>query len=372
MASASYPSILGSSIQTAEITDDAVTTAKIADSAVTLAKTSGISEKGALACMPHTSTIGDYTTPSDASVSSPFLVQIAQTTVDSGLSMFNGATGGASGTGIRYAIVLGASSALIGIKVNKVQFKLAKTLSPTGTATALVRNSSDTIVYTFGTLDVSILTGSATFTSFENTTDGVYTLASGDKICLEYNGGDGSNYVSCSYNSTDVYDSTNTFFSNYGSSWNDQTTKDGTFKLDNSTGAKLIDGSTATKATSPVGNNPYMQFDMGSALNLCAIALYWDAGQTTETEVKIQVSTDATTWTDVRKITVSNIADAVWNYIRFNTKIARYTRVYGTGTAKKISCYECKVYKQTDAQFAIGHEQRTISTSATSIALDGT
>ena len=132
----------------------------------------------------------------------------------------------------------------------------------------------------------------------------------------------------------------------------------------------VFDDSTATVFTTASENNPYVYVDMGSALNLCAIAIYHDAVGTTETEIKIQSSIDAVTWTDKRKITVSNLTTAAWNYYRFNIAGgARYIRVYGTGTSKALSIKEIKVMKKTDAQ--IFADLGIVEISSSDTALDG-
>ena len=133
----------------------------------------------------------------------------------------------------------------------------------------------------------------------------------------------------------------------------------------------IFDDSTTTQWISTSSNNPNVYVDMGSALNLCAIAFYWDSSST-ETEIKIQSSVDAVTWTDKRKITTSNLTNAAYNYYRFNVAGgARYVRVYGTGSSKTLKIWEIKVLKKTDAQIFADLGIVEISNSDTSLDGDG-
>ena len=132
------------------------------------------------------------------------------------------------------------------------------------------------------------------------------------------------------------------------------------------------DDNTSTVWKTNASTNPFIYADMGSAVNLCAIAWYNDAA-TTETTVKIQTSTDASSWTDKRTILTSNLVASVYNFIRFNTTTARYIRIYGSsGSSLVLSAAEIKVQKKTDAELLISHGHLPISNSDTGIELDGT
>jgi hypothetical protein len=135
--------------------------------------------------------------------------------------------------------------------------------------------------------------------------------------------------------------------------------------------ATTFDDNTATKHTSASVTNPAIILDMASSVNVSALAIYPDITLTTETEIKIQGSTDASTFTDLRKITVSNLTNSAWNFIRFNVGLYRYIRIYGTGSSKILSIYEVKALKYTDALLLLGHGHLAISNSDTSISLSG-
>ena len=136
--------------------------------------------------------------------------------------------------------------------------------------------------------------------------------------------------------------------------------------------SKAKDDSTSTVWKTNSEANPFIYADMGSAVNLCAIAWYNDAA-TTETTVKIQTSTDASNWTDKRTVLTSNLVASVYNFIRFNTTTARYIRIYGSsGSSVVLSAAEIKVQKQTDSELLLSHGHLSISITDTGIELDGT
>jgi len=136
--------------------------------------------------------------------------------------------------------------------------------------------------------------------------------------------------------------------------------------------SKAKDDNTGTVWKTNASTNPFIYVDMGSAVNLCAIAWYNDAA-TTETTIKIQSSTDASAWTDERVILTSRLASTAYSFIRFNTVTARYIRIYGSsGSSLVLSSAEIKVQKKTDAELLISHGHLAISNSDTGIELDGT
>ena len=136
--------------------------------------------------------------------------------------------------------------------------------------------------------------------------------------------------------------------------------------------ANAKDDNTSTVWKTNAETNPFIYADMGSAVNLCAIAWYNNSA-TTETTVKIQTSTNASSWTDKRIILTSNLVASVYNFIRFNATTARYIRIYGSsGSSLVLSAAEIKVQKKTDAELLISHGHLSISNSDTGIEFDGT
>jgi len=132
--------------------------------------------------------------------------------------------------------------------------------------------------------------------------------------------------------------------------------------------ANAIDDNVATSWESTSEVNPNIYVDMASSTTTSNLALYPNAG-TTETEIKIQSSTDALAWTDERTITWSNLTEGAWNYIRFNLLAARYWRIYGSsGNAGVLQIDEIKVLDAvSDANVRNLHGHIPISATDTSL-----
>ena len=132
--------------------------------------------------------------------------------------------------------------------------------------------------------------------------------------------------------------------------------------------SNAIDDNVATSWKSDSETNPNIYVDMTSSTTSSNLALYPNAG-TTETEIKIQSSTDAIAWTDQRTITWSNLTEAAWNYIRFNLVSARYWRIYGSsGGAADMQIDEIKVLDAvSDNDVRNLHGHIPISSSDTSL-----
>lgn len=331
-----------------------------------------MSSGDALTYVTLSTTIGDYSSPTGATATSngtvPGVTLATQSTSDTTRGITNGIFS-------RSGIKLGASSALIGNVLTKATFYLSKTGSPTGTLTCRIRDSGDAEVLVLGTKDVSTLTGSATATEFENLTG--RTLASGDKILLEYTGGDASNYVDAQINTAGGYDTTNTFETRYNGSYTDATGQDFKFILfgnGTATAADTYDGSTSTYWLSTSEANPAIYWDFGSARDHVAFAINLRTTDTTVTQIKLRISTD-TTFTDgetVRLINVSDFTNNTWRFILINrTSIdARYVQMYGIGTGV-LAVYEFKSrYGLTDTVILRSHKHRTLQTTSVETGLD--
>ena len=324
------------------------------------------------AVVSHSTTLTDYTTPSAATGSSGGGGDLTLS-INNNNNANTQQVGGGGGVYNRIGVKFTSGSAYLAKTVDRVSFWLKKTGSPTGTASIVIRNSAGTIKETIGTLDVSTLTGSFAWYDFSSSTSAT-VLETDDRIEIIFTGGSGGNLVDVGFDTTSQYDTTNTHASVYVSSYTDNTAWDVSFRLYTSVNKLLNiwDNNTATKWTSNSENNPNVYVDMGSALNLCAIAIYWDSTGT-ETEIKIQSSANATTWTDKRKITASNLTNGAWNYYRFNIAGgARYIRVYGTGTSKTLSIWEIKILKKTDAEILNDLGILEISASDTTLGGNGT
>jgi len=156
-----------------------------------------------------------------------------------------------SGAGnTRTGIRVESGSSAIGKVVRKIQGELSKSNSPTGTYKWTIRNNADAIVAETPTGVAGDLTVAATETFVEFTFDVSRTLVEGDRIQLEFSGGDASNDINLSYNNS--LPSMPSGFKRcvYGSSYTDTTTGTPYFKLDSTPASytvnslsNIVDGS---------------------------------------------------------------------------------------------------------------------------------
>ncbi|PBO85766.1 MAG: hypothetical protein COA77_02570 [Thaumarchaeota archaeon] len=138
-------------------------------------------------------------------------------------------------------------------------------------------------------------------------------------------------------------------------------------------GSEVFDDSTGTKWNSNVETNPAVYIDLGSSKNILGVAIHLHADNT-ETEFKIRCSAD-TSFSDaenVRTITVSNLTAGAWKFIRFNLKYKRYLQIYGSsGSSLVMAISEIKYLTMTDNDLKNDEGILEISSSDTSIGLDG-
>ncbi|TQS26446.1 discoidin domain-containing protein [Microbispora sp. KK1-11] len=104
-----------------------------------------------------------------------------------------------------------------------------------------------------------------------------------------------------------------------------------------------VDGNTGTRWSSAFGDPQWLQVDLGTTATLSQVTLNWEAAYAKA--FKIQVSADASTWTDVYSTTAAT--GGVQNLTVSGT--GRYVRVYGTAraTAYGYSLWEFQVYGTT-------------------------
>lgn len=130
-----------------------------------------------------------------------------------------------------YGEELGASSALIGDTFNTVKMYLKKNNSPTGTAYVGIWDStanpptSANVKCLINTIDVSTISTSKTEYTFVKSS-GTCSGVSGDVIGIFYNGGSTSNNLTVYQDSTNSFDSTNSYLTRRHTSWSDFTTVD--------------------------------------------------------------------------------------------------------------------------------------------------
>lgn len=121
-----------------------------------------------------------------------------------------------SGSIIRFGQMF---NSLPATQVTQISFFLKKVGSPTDTAYVRVRNvSSDAILGTIGTIDVSTLTTNFAWYDFTSSPITVPTIQD-VRFTIEYSGGNSSNYVLAGYQSTDVISGV---YTRYISSWVEQ------------------------------------------------------------------------------------------------------------------------------------------------------
>lgn len=322
---------------------------------------------------PLSTTIGDYTTPSSATATSSVSSYDSATVVDNA-----GTTDGIalrSTNDIRGAELITDSS-----KRNKaikdVKVILKKLNSPTGNISCVIRKSSDNSVV--GTLSGVVAAGSVTTSyvqyTFTHSGNPVITPNENFYISIEFSGGNATNYILIQTNSSDVY--ANGTMWRWTSSW---VSVSGDMRMEYTTGEEhpvghVYDTSTSTRWQSNAGANQAIYVDMGSDVNMVALAIYGNAN-ITETTVKIRANTAAegTTFTDstlLRTILVSKIISGQWNYILLPVRLARYLQIYGSsGSSLVMAITEIKVRNVTDAIFGLGHKHKPISISDTSIEL---
>lgn len=130
------------------------------------------------------------------------------------------------------------------------------------------------------------------------------------------------------------------------------------------------------ESTSETNPNIYVDCTGASSDTSLTQLAYYANSNTTETEIKIQYATNAggvSSWNDLRTITVSDLTNGQYNYIRFNNATGRYVRVYGnSGLAKVLAINELKVQEPSDSLVGNTHGHLGISNSDTSLNLDGT
>lgn len=107
--------------------------------------------------------------------------------------------------------VSASNSALVGDTINCIDIQLSKVLSPTGTATIGTFDASNNVLTTFGTIDVSTLTGSSVWKTFCLAGDNTYTIQNQDRIGVKYTGGDATNSLVIRGDGNNPFDGVITF-----------------------------------------------------------------------------------------------------------------------------------------------------------------
>ena len=104
-----------------------------------------------------------------------------------------------------------------------------------------------------------------------------------------------------------------------------------------------VDGNPGTRWSSAFADPQWSQVDLGSSPSICRVVLTWEAAYATA--FRIQVSPDASTWTDIYSTTTGTGGVQTLNV----TGTGRYVRMYGTtrATPYGYSLWEFAVYTTT-------------------------
>lgn len=113
------------------------------------------------------------------------------------------------------------------------------------------------------------------------------------------------------------------------------------------TGNYAVDGSGTTRWASTFADPSWIYVDLGSIASVNRVLFNWELAYATAFQV--QVSTDASTWSNVYSTT---IGDGGVDDITFTATSARYVRMYGTtrATVYGYSLWEFEVYGSIDTQ----------------------
>jgi len=129
--------------------------------------------------------------------------------------------------------VVNTSSGLYNKAIKQVDLYISRVGNPSGTATCCIRDASDNIRVTMGTIDVTTIASSnndMVLYTFQNTNNN-YKLQSGDRISFEYGGGGDNDYLRVADDESNPFDGSNSVLSLYDTSWHNDSSQDlcGTF-----------------------------------------------------------------------------------------------------------------------------------------------
>jgi len=103
-----------------------------------------------------------------------------------------------------------------------------------------------------------------------------------------------------------------------------------------------VDGdSTTTRWESTAFDPQWIYVDLGNAYTINSVRIIWEGAYAKD--YKVQISNDASTWTDIKSVTGNTVLVNNWTGL---SGTGQYLRIYGTarGTAYAYSIYELQVY----------------------------
>lgn len=308
-------------------------------------------------------TIGDYTTPSASFASSSSTTRIAN---DNGQNASSSNPGVNSLYAYKYTgLIPGSVITKVGVQtvVSSGNIRVKVYSDSSGAPNSLLAESNST-ASAGGWVDIA-LTASVTVPA-----SGILWAAvevDNGTVTLKFTASSGAYLVTHTYGAGPA---------SFGGAGN---INNFNFRLTFKDAASAIDGNTGTEWTSSSETNPFVILDMGSALLLTSMAIYWDGVNTTSTQLLIQLSPDGITWTTVRTINTNLLVNGAWNYFRWNLPniaLCQYVRIYGNdGSNKVLAIWEVKVKQYANTStgaflFSNVHGHPSISSSVATTALN--
>lgn len=134
-------------------------------------------------------------------------------------------------------------------------------------------------------------------------------------------------------------------------------------------GAKMTDGNYGTRWESDFEDDEWVYVDLGSEQYINSVKIFWEAAAAGEYE--IQISTDASNWTTVAKVTNSGAGEKATEFAAVS---ARYVKMVGLSrvTAYGYSIYEFEVYGAVQASAPSITPEGGIFDSAQTVTLSTT
>ena len=148
----------------------------------------------------------------------PVVTQMSDTTASSTISTYSGRQ--------IHAEFVSPTSSLIGKPIDSITVRLNKVGAPTGTVQVGIFNTDLSVKQLFGTISASSLTTTSTQYTFSLPVLQTYQIQSGDRIGIQFNGGSSSNNVSITRDTANTFDGTNSYRTQYTTSWTTSTGQD--------------------------------------------------------------------------------------------------------------------------------------------------
>lgn len=218
----------------------------------------------------------------------------------------------------------GSNVSVTGVSVSPTSISLAVGASSQLTATVSPANATNNSVNWS-----SSKTGVATVNA-----SGLVTAVAAGSCTITATTSDGGKTASCAVTVTSASSGSNLAL-------NKVTTVSST-ESSSLAGSYAVDGNSSSRWSSAYSDPQWISVDLGATYTINEVKLNWEvaAGK----DYKIQVSSDASTWTDIKTVT-GNTTAGVKDYTGLSGS-GRYVRMYGTARATTYgySLYEMEVY----------------------------